>query len=300
MLPEGASPILKVDADEAREARAAHREAPRRGGRLLGAVFAFAVVVGFGSLIAYYFVQNRDGNVDPASIPIVRADPKPMKIRPENPGGIEVPFQNSEIYDRVAQQAAGSGAARSPAGAPAERLMPGPETPLPRPQPPPAPVPAIPSSPEIAPPSDAVVVVPPRVASVPGSTAATTPAPTRPVPPAQSAPQSTSAAAPPAQPKPTPPVPAAALPASPAAAGGARIQLASVRDQAAAQREWARVSRQYADLLGNLTPQFLSADLGERGIFIRVQAGPFASLDAAKTTCDALRARGAGCNVVRQ
>lgn len=289
MLPEGASPILKVDADEAREARAAHRETPRRGGRLLGAVFAFAAIVGFGSLVAYYFVQNRDGHLDPASIPIVHADSRPMKVRPENPGGLEVPFQNSEIYDRVAQQAAGAGAARTPTGGP-EKLMPGPEAPLPRPEPPPAPVPAIPAAPEIVAPPNAVVVTPPRVASVPPASAPAVASP----PPAPAAPAAapsapTAAAKPAATPTQTPA----------SAAGGVRIQLASVRDQASAQREWARVSRQYGEFLGHLTPQFVPADLGDRGIFIRVQAGPFASLEAAKTTCDALRARGAGCNVVR-
>jgi hypothetical protein len=296
MLPEGASPILKVDAEEAREARAAARAEPRRGGRLLGAVFAFAAIVGFGSLIAFYFVQNRDGHLDPASIPIVRADGRPMKVRPENPGGIEVPFQNTEIYDRVAQQAAGAGtgAARSAQGG--ERLMPGPEAPLPRPQPPPAPTPAIPAAPEIVVPPDAVVVAPPRVASVPPANLSAQAAPT-PQPAPASPPQVAAA------PRQTPPtatpqaVPSVAAPSP--STGGARIQLASVRDTAAAQREWARVSRQYADLLGQLTPQYIPADLGDRGVFIRVQAGPFASPEAAKTVCDALRARGAGCNVVR-
>jgi hypothetical protein len=66
-----------------------------------------------------------------------------------------------------------------------------------------------------------------------------------------------------------------------------------------AQREWARVTRQYPDLLAGMSPQFVPADLGDRGVFIRVQAGPFASPEAARAACDALRARGAGCNVVR-
>ncbi len=292
MLPEGASPILKVDADEAREARAAQRVAPRRGGRIFGAVFAFAAIVGFGSLIAYYFVQNRDGHLDPASIPVVRADARPTKVRPENPGGLEVPFQNSEIYDNVGRQSAGGGAVRGTQGG--ERLLPGPEAPLPRPQPPPAPVPAIPAAPEIVVPSDAVVVTPPRVASIPPAGA---PPAAAAAPPVTQPPQQSAAARP--APVPAPAAPAAAPPAASAAVGGSRIQLASVRDTAAAQREWARVSRQYADLLGHLTPQFIPADLGDRGVFVRVQAGPFASPEAAKATCDALRARGAGCNVVR-
>ncbi len=295
MLPEGASPILKVDGESAREAVAARRPSGRGGARLFGAVFAFAAIVGFGSLIAYYFVQNRDGSLDPANIPVVRADPRPMKVKPDNPGGIDVPFQNTEIYDRVGQQTGGVPAGRPPAAGsaaparPGERLMHGPETPMPRPQPPPAPVAAIPAVPEIAAPPDAVVVTP-----APAS-AARAPAPLAAV-----APPPVSAPAP--APVPAAPAVATARPAptaAPPTPGSARIQLASVRDMADAQREWARVTRQYPDLLAGMSPQFVPADLGDRGIFIRVQAGPFASPEAARAACDALRARGAGCNVVR-
>ncbi|MBL8832917.1 MAG: SPOR domain-containing protein [Rhodospirillales bacterium] len=288
MLPEGASPILKVDGEPAHERVAAGKPSGRVGMRAFGAVFAFAVIVGFGSLVAYYFVQNRDGTLDPANIPVVRADPRPMKVKPENPGGIEVPFQNTEIYDRVGQQSSGASAGRAPASAPArpgERLMPGPEAPMPRPQPPPAPVAAIPAVPEIVVPPDAVVVTP-------AAPARTAPAATVPPPAPAGPPPAT------ARPIPAPPPPLAA-PASTQAGAGARIQLASVRDMADAQREWARVARQYSDLLGGLAPQFVPADLGDRGVFIRVQAGPFASPEAARAACDALRARGAGCNVVR-
>ena len=296
MLPEGAKPMLQGDDEPPRE-RASGKSSGRSGARLFGAVFAFAAIVGFGSLIAYYLVQNRDGNLDPASIPVVRADPRPTKVRPDNPGGIDVPFQNTEIYDRLGQQSGGA-AGRTPANrttAPGtgERLMPGPETPMARPQPPPAPVAAIPVVPEIVVPSDAVVITPPVRASIPPAGAAALPQATSPAAPAPAA------SAPPAAARPAPaPVPQVAV--APAASGaGSRIQLASVRDAADAQREWARVVRQYPDLLGSLTPQFVPADLGDRGIFVRVQAGPFASPEAARATCDALRARGAGCNVVR-
>ena len=282
MLPEGARPIL----DSGRPAPLSGEggDAPvvpsgRGWSRPLGAVFAFAAVVGFGSLLAYHYVQNLDGTVDPGAVPVVRADPRPVKVRPETPGGIEVPFRDSTVYENLGQQAAG---ARPPVAAPAaprgaERMLPGPETPLPRPVPPPAPVPAIPTAPEVAAPQNAVPILPPTVASVP-------PAPQA---PPGSVPGRTATS-------PTPsPQPAAA------ATGGTRIQLASVRETEAAQREWARLVRQHADILGGLAPQFVTADLGERGVFVRLQAGPFAGSDAAQAACNVLRARGAGCNVVR-
>jgi len=285
MLPEGARPILDPGrpAPLSGERGDASVAAPGRGwSRPLGAVFAFAAVVGFGSLLAYNYVQNLDGTVDPGAVPVVRADPRPVKVRPETPGGIEVPFRDSAVYENLGQQAAG---ARPPGAAPAaprsaERVLPGPEAPLPRPVPPPAPVPAIPAAPEVAAPQNAVPVVPPTVASVPPSPQA----------PPGSIPGRT--ATPPPQAAPVPPPVAAG-------GGGARIQLASVRETEAAQREWTRLSRQHADVLGSLTPQFVSADLGERGVFIRLQAGPFAGSEAAQAACNVLRARGAGCNVVR-
>jgi hypothetical protein len=310
MLPEGAKPILKADAPPGGAPERSGAGQGRAWGKLLAGVFVFAVVVGFGSLLAYFFVQNREGALEPAAVPVVRADPRPMKLRPETPGGIEVPFQNTQIYDRVGQQSAGAAAPTGRPGAPAaanrpvERLLPGPEAPLPRPTPPPAPVASIPATPDVAPPPNAVVVVapPPPPASVPARPVpAPVPLATPPPPPQPVAPPPPVAAAPP----PAPPQAAQARPAAPAptaatvSTGGARIQLASVRAEAEAQREWARLLRQHGDVLGGLAPSYTSADLGERGVYIRLQAGPFPIPEAARAACETLRARGVGCNVVR-
>lgn len=307
MLPEGAKPILNADAGPGMGPARGAAGQGRGWGRLLGAVFVFSVVVGFGSLLAFYFVQNRDGALEQSAIPVVRADPRPMKLRPETPGGIEVPFQNTQIYDRVGQQSAGAAGAAGRATAPAadrpvERLLPGPEAPLPRPTPPPAPVASFPATPDVAPPPNAVVVAPPVATPVPppapapaSTRAAPTPVPLA-VPPAV-------AVAPPAPTPPPParpPVPVAApAPASTSAGGGARIQLASVRAEGDAQREWARLLRQHGDVLGGLAPSYSSVDLGDRGVYVRLQAGPFPIPEAARAACETLRARGVGCNVVR-
>jgi hypothetical protein len=307
MLPEGSKPILNADERPGFAADSAVKT-ERRWGRLLGAVFVFSAVVGFGSLIAYYYVQNRDGALEPAAVPIVRADPRPTKLRPETPGGIDVPFQNTQIYDRVGQQSAGAVQPGAPSAAnnrPVERLLPGPEAPLPRPVPvpPPAPVAAIPATPDVTPPANAVVVTPPRsvapiaLAPAPPQAAPPQPAPPQPAPPqpVPAAPSTVVAPAPAQAAVPRAAAPTAAAPAS----GGARIQLASLRAEADAQREWARLQRQHADVLGGLTASFPAADLGERGVYIRLQAGPFPIPEAARAACETLRARGVGCNVVR-
>lgn len=289
MLPEGAKPIIAApeDAPGARSNGGANGAGGgRRWGRWIAFLFVFSAVVGFGSLLAYMYLETRDGPVDPNSLPVVRADNRPMKIRPDTPGGIDVPFQDKEIFERVGQQAAGNRPGTPPQTAqrPAERLMPGPEQPLPRPvtAPPPPPAIAVPAAPDVAPPPNAVPVTPPPRASVPpGGAAAPTPAPA-PHPPAQIA-----------------QAPRVVSPAPPGPATGIRIQLASVRSEADAQREWDRMRRQHSDVLGGLTPAFPSADLGERGVFWRVQAGGFADLAAAQEACASLRGRGLGCNVVR-
>lgn len=320
MLPEGAKPILSPGDEPAplsgggKRARGGNgggwgSGGGRNWGRWLAAVFAFAAVVGFGSLLAYTYLETRNGSTDPNSLPIVRADTRPMKTRPEQPGGIDVPFQDKEIYNRVGQQSSGGATTQTAQGAngQVERLLPGPEAVMPRPAPtpPPAPRVVVPEAPQVEPTADAVpVTAPPRASIHPGGANAPAPVP----PPAPLPAPAPQAAAPRPQPAPAPPAAPAARPATPApapqvaaapAAGGIRIQLASVRSQADAQREWERLRRQHPDVLGTLTASFPTVDLGDRGMFWRIQAGGFASADAAQAACASLRARGAGCNVVR-
>lgn len=67
-------------------------------------------------------------------IPLVKAAPGPVKVRPENPGGLRVPDRDKLVYDRIqgktAERTEGDGPLpdRGP-----ERLLPPPEEPLPKP-----------------------------------------------------------------------------------------------------------------------------------------------------------------------
>ncbi|HEV7416511.1 MAG TPA: SPOR domain-containing protein [Tianweitania sediminis] len=77
-----------------RESRSA-RPVQRRGVMLGGAVALLALLGG----VAYFVLPSSDlGNGEPA---IVRADADPLKVRPENPGGIVVPNQENAVYERV-------------------------------------------------------------------------------------------------------------------------------------------------------------------------------------------------------
>lgn len=95
----------------------------------------------------------------------------------------------------------------------------------------------------------------------------------------------------------------AADPAFAGAAGdgsGFRIQLASVRSEEEAAREWQRLSRRYPNELGSLSPVFERADLPQ-GTFFRVQAGPLSEAQA-RARCAALNGQPgvSGCQPVRR
>jgi cell division septation protein DedD len=89
--------------------------------------------------------------------------------------------------------------------------------------------------------------------------------------------------------------------ASPKAATGGpvKVQLGSVRSAEAARDEWARLKREQPDLLGKLTAVAVRADLGDKGTYYRIQAGPLADGGAAERLCGELRQRKLGCTLVR-
>jgi cell division septation protein DedD len=150
----------------------------------------------------------------------------------------------------------------------AEQLLPLPETPLPRPAP----------------------VEPTAVAPLPA------PAPP---PAAANVPAAAAAPAVPATPPPT--VKAAPAAVAPAAAMGKgyRLQLGAVRTPAAAKDEFERLKRLNGDVLGKLGYAAERIDLGDRGIFYRIQAGPLADAALAERGCNALNRRGVRCLLVK-
>ena len=78
-----------------------------------------------------------------------------------------------------------------------------------------------------------------------------------------------------------------------------RIQLGSLRSKALAEREWKRLAGRHNVLLGALTLHVQQADLGARGVFYRVQAGPLVTVQAAREVCRQLESKKVGCIVVR-
>ena len=63
--------------------------------------------------------------------------------------------------------------------------------------------------------------------------------------------------------------------------------------------EWKRISGKNKEILGSYAPAVTKADLGERGVFYRLRAGPLADKAAADALCASLAAQNVGCIVVK-
>ncbi len=240
------------------------RPARRRGGWQL-AVVALITLGAFTGGVWYAYDQGVERGIT-LSPPVIRADPSPTKIRPKDPGGLEVPHQDMLVYETLTSE--------TPAES-AERLLPPPEEPLSRPEPP-APAPA---------------AVPRQSGGEGGALGVAAVAPGGVAP----------ATAPRAEPE-AAPEPAAAGEESGTAqapAAGFRIQLAAYREAGAATQGWHKLSRANRSLLRGLKPSVIRVDLGAgKGIFFRLQAGPIPDRETADTLCVELKRQKVGCLVV--
>jgi hypothetical protein len=298
---------------------------PPRRRSIWPSIAVVAAALAFGGVIWFAYQSGKSGNG--GLPPLVKAETGPTKVKPENPGGQEIPFQDSTVYDRLDQNG------QKPV---VEKLLPENETPVTRPPPAPAPTPneatvlapqAGGEAPAALPQGNGVVVAPPSSDST--ATALAPPAANLALPPAPPIQQQVAPApqpqvvtapqpkpiAPPTVVKPAPaPKPAADSIAAligasegsvaspqhaPAVAGGAgyRLRLSAVRSPDAVADEWARLKRRYPELasLKNTTSKI---DMPDKGTFYRIEAGPLPEGEA-KSTCDRLRTQGLGCIVVK-
>lgn len=79
---------------------------------------------------------------------------------------------------------------------------------------------------------------------------------------------------------------------------GIRIQLAAVKNADEATPEWDRLKKALADPLDGLVLTVESVDLGTKGIYHRIQAGPFPDKAAAAAKCDVIKQMKHDCLVV--
>lgn len=288
----------RFDADaDSHQARAGHR--------LRAIVTITVAVIAVGAIVAagLHFLGGRRGGG--LGVPVIKADDRPIKIRPDDRGGMQVPNQDKLVYERMDQ-----GAESEPK---VERLLPQAEAPKTPPrQALPAPEPMPPLQPAVAPPQRAVAPQAPKpgeppnpkpapsakVAAQPMETPATGYQPVQNreqvITPAQVA------AVPPPPPVVQAPAPVAAAPAVKAPPGGDYvIQLGAVRAQDLAENEWKRIQKVNADLLGGLHSDIVRVELEGKGVFWRIRAAPL-SETSARQLCAELTARSQGCIVGRK
>ncbi len=125
---------IKVTASDALEFEPVVHHPSPRGWRLKVLVLLVLAGGGAGAWFFYGDQLERIWSSAEPGIPLVKAAPGPVKVRPENPGGLRVPDRDKLVYDRIqgktAERTEGDGPLpdRGP-----ERLLPPPEEPLPKP-----------------------------------------------------------------------------------------------------------------------------------------------------------------------
>jgi cell division septation protein DedD len=73
------------------------------------------------------------------------------------------------------------------------------------------------------------------------------------------------------------------------------VQLAAFRSADQVAPNWAAIQRKFPDLLAGLSATTRQVDLGNRGVFYRLLAGPLPDAAAARRLCGELRARDQDC-----
>jgi cell division septation protein DedD len=285
---------------------------PAQPRRTLPVVFGGVGLLVVAALVWWMFRPVSSGVEE---VPVVTAEPGDVKTKPADEGGMDVPGRDLTVYGQIGSQ---------PEPAETATVLPPPEAPMAA-----APATESAATPEsgtatdsgattdtTAPAGAAPATTEPAepatdiaeadlnavlaemkasgAASAPPATEATaTPATTEVQPAAGSEPTQT-AALPEAAPAPAEP---AEAPAAAATGGAIRIQLASFKSESQAQDATQRLQSTFEELSGQ-SFRVERADLGAKGIYYRVQAGPLASRDEATAVCGRLKQRGQPCILV--
>lgn len=233
--------------------------------------------------------------VDETSVPIIRADSNPYKVKPQDPGGMKVPNKDSTIFETL------KGDVPEPK---TENLLEDESAnvePVERPEAKPADLGAVPDvksadvenlKPEATPPQPVAPKV--ETATAKKVVEEEEAVDEKALPSvietlkADNKPKEEKLVVK-AEPKPA---------AKPVSTGGSTyIQLAAVKSEAEAQSQWSKFKAKNPEL-GSLSMRTQKADLGAKGIFYRIQAGPLTADNATKT-CAAVKSRGGSCIIAK-
>jgi len=235
---------------------------------------ALAAVVGWFVLSPQYAEQNKD-------IPVIRRPQTAVKIKPDNPGGMEIPNQDKDVYNIVEKKNVDNTIV--------ENLLPVPEQPKL-----PDIVPEVTDINENATNLDEIV----EEVNEPASEVAAVPE--KPVEILDNTKEKVTEAI--AEPKVKSEVKEEIKPEVKeivAVGGKWQIQLIASKNKESVEQTWKNLSAKYTDLQ-KFTHEVQSTDLGAQGIFYRLRAGAFATRDDAAKVCASLKAKGLNDCIVKE
>ena len=286
--PEDRSPpLFPLDQEDSPPVSPADREQQTGFGRGLSVFMAAFALVVFG-VIVWYVSDDGQSVSDSSELPVIRADSSPVRVKPDDSGGLKVEHQDKLIFGNT-----------EPA---VERLLPRPEKPVQRLLPLPAPTSHSATGDAASDPATTGRSTETRDAR---STAGSEAGPA--VPPAASAPEAALAVPSSSsgtvqtgesvEPDETAPTDSPVQTVKPLPAPRFRIQLGAYKDDATARSEWRRLQAAHGAQLKALRLSVMPVEVEGKGTLYRVQGGPFPEARAA-ATCAALQARAQACLVV--
>lgn len=264
----------------------------RRRGPMLG-ILTLTVAL-FVLFAVFWSTYPRGDKADEAGpVPMIRADATPFKTTPDNPGGMDIPYRDSTVFEALRDRR-GEGKVES--------LLPPTEEPIPKEQ-----MFAGLKTEPMTPENKDAATMPPEeeLDSGPVKTSdsaehqGTILSEKTPVPEKveKTEPAAGDAKAMPEKVPEKSPEKSNVKP-DPKSTGAYYIQLGSVKDRGSAESEWKALQKQFPAQLGDLRLRVEEANLGAKGRFYRIQGGAVAQADG-KAICNAIAARRAGgCLVV--
>lgn len=245
--------------------------APTQNRRAIYGLIAAAFVMVL-AILGYIYTQVYLPSVQSdADIPLITASKKPVKILPDQPGGMEIPNQDRLIFEELLQKSEGKKPKTT-------RIVPQPEEPI---QPVVQSV-AAPSVSQAA--TKPKLVTPPKKEPAPKveviRSVVKKPKPAPKKPPVKLAPAKLTVI------KPTP--------------KHFYVQVASLRQERQARTTGEALRRRFSHLFIDMVPTITPVEIKNKGTMYRVQFGGYASRQAATQACHKLKAKKQGCFVIKK
>jgi len=290
--------------DEAFGLEGALRAELRPGGRWLPILLTVVALAAFATVIWYAYNWGK-GSLDTSALPVITGDGGPVKVRPADEGGVEIPDQDKLIFDSGLDGSLDGGK-----GGTVEHLLPAPEEPVDL-----SSVAARQESAAAAGLGHQLSASPQAGGTLP-STVVTVEEVLPPSVPADNAAQgqdviaqaiekeAAMAAAPAGDtgsaPVPAPaPKPTAVQTAQVPTDSGYLLQLAATQDAASAKKEWARLQKAFPQLLGGRSLTVEKAEVSGT-TYYRILTGPFPTKETVEDICTQLKAKKQSCLVKKR